>query len=199
MKFKSLFLLFAGLLVAASVSAQNIPQPLEYTEIYDYIDELTLDGIISANPAVKPYTRNQIAAWLTEARQKDSLLNKRQRQDLEFYMQDFALELDTVPDYKLWGHRNVCQWTDRNTFNLSLVEPSFHYSTANRKFKMMIKPIIGMDLYVSEKGMITKRWYGAEMQMDIANHLSVWGRYVIIPGRAQAISKKSISRMPMPR
>jgi len=175
MKKRSLFPLLVGLLSAVAVSAQNIPEPLEYTEIYDYIDELSTDGIISVNTAIKPFTRNQIAAWLLEAQQKDSLLNKRQRDDLQFYMQDYALELDTVPDYKLWGHRNVCQWTDRNTFNLSLVEPSFHYSTANRKFKMMIKPIIGMDLYVSEKGMITKRWYGAEMQMDIANHVSVWG------------------------
>ncbi|MBQ0033755.1 MAG: hypothetical protein KBS77_00480 [Bacteroidales bacterium] len=170
-----LFSLMVALLCSVSAFSQNIPEPLEYTEIYDFIDELTTDGIISVNTAIKPYTRNQIAGWLREAALKSDQLNKRQNEDLAFYMQDFALELDTIPDYKLWGHKNVCQWTNRNTFNLSLVEPAFHYATANRKFKMSIKPILGMDIYASKKGMITKRWYGAEMQMDIANHVSVWG------------------------
>lgn len=164
-----------GCFCAVSLSAQNIPEPLEYTELYDFVEELSVDGVICVNTAVKPYTRNQIAAWLREAEQKDSLLNKRQRDDLHFYMQDFGLELDSMPDYRLYGHKNVCQWTDRRTFNLSLVEPSFHYATGNRQFKMMIKPIIGMYIYASEKGMITKRWYGAELQMDIAHHVSVWG------------------------
>lgn len=170
-----LFSLVVALLCSVSAFSQNIPEPLEYTEIYDFIDELTTDGIISVNTAIKPYTRNQIAGWLREAALKSDQLNKRQNEDLAFYMQDYALELDTIPDYKLWGHKNVCQWTNRNTFNLSLVEPAFHYATANRKFKMSIKPILGMDIYASKKGMITKRWYGAEMQMDIANHVSVWG------------------------
>ena len=162
-------------LMTCSAIAQNIPQAIEYTEIYDFIEELQCDGIIQANTAVKPYTRNQIAAWLKEASEQSTRLDKRQRDDLAFYMQDYALELDTIPDYRLYGHKNVCQWTDRTTFNLSLVEPSFHFVSKKKQFKMMIKPILGMDVYVSKKGAITKRWFGAEMQMDIAHHVSLWG------------------------
>ncbi len=162
--------------LSSSIHAQNIPVALEYTEIYSFIEELATDGILNnVTEAVKPYSRKQIALMLKEAAGKDSLLNKRQRQDLDFYMQDFALELDTIPDYRLYGHKNVCQWTDRSTFNLSLVEPSFHYKSKNNKFKFVLKPILGMHLYASKKGLITKRWYGAEMQMDVANHLSIWG------------------------
>ena len=172
---KRLATIVSVLLVTFALSAQNIPESLEYTQIYEYLDELATDGIIHINSAIKPYSRNTIAAWLREASQKDSLLNKRQREDLEFYMQDFALELDTMPDYKIYGFENKAQWTDKRTFNLSLVEPAFHYRTDNNKFKMMIKPILGMDIYASKKGVITKRWYGAELQMDIVNHVSVWG------------------------
>ena len=175
MKFRNrLILLFLCLM--PQVYAQNIPVPLEYSEIYSFIEELATDGILNnVTEAVKPYTRHQVAEFLREAAGKDSLLTRRQQQDLDFYMQDYALELDTIPDYRLYGHKNVCQWTNRSTFNLSLVEPAFHYKPKNNKFKMVLKPILGMHLYGSKKGIITKRWYGAELQMDIANHLSIWG------------------------
>ncbi len=162
-------------------SGSSAPQMLEYTEIYDFLDELATDGVIDITEAVKPYRRGQIAAWLIEAENKDSLLNKRQREDLAFYLQDYALELDTMPDYKLWGHRNVCQWTSRNKtapklqWNLALVDPSLHLMTNNKLFKFRLRPILGMDIYASAKGAVFHRWYGADIQMDIARHLSIWG------------------------
>ena len=167
-------LLAIVLLCALSISAQRIPQAIEYTEIYDFIEELTTDGVISSNAAVKPYTRDAIARMLAEAQSKDSLLNKRQKDDLQFYMQDYALELDTLPVYYSYGHRHVTQWITPVS-NLSLADPSLHILTKNKIFKMRIRPILGMDIYANKKGMITKRWYGAEIQMDIAHHLSIWG------------------------
>lgn len=158
-------LLFA---VSTSVWAQYIPQSVQYTQIYDFLDELAGEGIIHLNSAIKPYNRNLIAQKLTEAQAADSLLNKRQKADLRFYMNDFALELDTIPD-------NYVEWTDRRTFNLSLAQPAFHAMTKDRKFKFSLKPILGMDIYASKKGAVIKRWYGAELQADIVNHVSIWG------------------------
>ena len=41
---------------------------------------------------------------------------------------------------------------------------------------MRVRPILGMDLYANtSQGTLTHRWYGAEIQMDIAHHLSIWG------------------------
>ncbi len=172
---KRLVSILSALVLVVHLGAQNIPQSLDYYMVYDFLDELATDGVIHINSAIKPFSRNTIAALLREAQRSDSLLNQRQRDDLEFYMQDFALELDTIPDYRLYGHDNKAQWTNRSTFNLSLVEPAFHYKTSNNKFKMMLKPILGMDVYASKKGVITKRWYGAEIQMDIVGHVSIWG------------------------
>ena len=168
--------------------AQRIPQALEYTEIYDFIEELTTDGIIQSNAAIKPYSRHYIAQLLQQAYKNDSLLTKRQKEDLLFYMQDYALELDTIPNYTIYGHENVCQWRSNNPrtdsikkanykcdFNLALVDPSLHLITKDKNFKMRVKPILGMDIYASKKGMITRRSYGAEIQMDIAHHVSIWG------------------------
>ena len=156
------------------MSAQRIPEAIEYTEIYDFLEELTTDGVIRSNAAIKPYTRDAIARMLAEAQSKDSLLNKRQKDDLQFYMQDYALELDTLPTYYSYGHRHVTQWITKVS-NLSLADPSLHILTKDKIFKMRVRPILGMDLSYNTKGLLMHRWYGAEIQMDIAHHLSIWG------------------------
>lgn len=158
-----------------SLHAQRIPQALEYTEIYDFLEELTAQGAIMSNAAIKPYTRDYIGRLLAEAQSRDSLLNQRQKDDLQFYLQDYALELDTLPTYYSYGHRHATQWITKVS-NLSLADPSLHILTKDKIFKMRIRPILGMDLmYNVKKGMLTHRWYGAEIQMDIAHHLSIWG------------------------
>ena len=158
----------------AFLYAQRIPQAIEYSEIYDFLEELTTDGVIASNAAVKPYTRDAIARMLAEAQSKDSLLNRRQKDDLQFYLQDYALELDTLPVYSSYGHRHVTQWITPVS-NLSLADPSLHILTKNKVFKMRVRPILGMDLYANKKGLIQHRWYGIDIQMDIAKHLSIWG------------------------
>lgn len=154
--------------VCQPTRAQAIPVPMQYTEVYDYIDELITDGGITRQTAVRPYTRKQVADMLVEAQQADSILNRRQKKDLAFYLNVFALERDTIST-------NFVQYTDRRTFNLSLANPQFSYLTKNKLFKMSIEPILGMDLYGSKKGLIIKRWWGADLKMDIAHHVSIWG------------------------
>lgn len=154
--------------------AQRIPEAIEYTEVYDFIEELTSDGVIQSNAAIKPYTRDAIARMLLDAQSKDSLLSQRQKDDLQFYLQDYALEADTLPVYYSYGHRHVTQWITPVS-NLSLADPSLHILTQNKVFKMRVRPILGMDLSYNKRGMLMHRWYGAEIQMDIAHHLSIWG------------------------
>ena len=180
----NLLLLLALLCLSLAGRAQNIPVPLNYVKVYDFIDELLTDGVVVRQAAVRPYSRIQVAQMLIEAQEKDSLLNKRQRDDLNFYLNVFALERDTVPD-------NYVQYTDRRTFNLSLANPQFSYITRNKLFKMSLEPILGMDLYVSQKGAIIKRWWGADLKMDVARHLSIWGslRDVSYNGTAALRSK----------
>ena len=150
------------------LSAQEIPESIAYTQIYSFLDELANEGVIHINAAVKPFSRKLIAEKLLEAQSQDSLLSKRMQQELHFYLNEFSLERDTVPD-------NWVEWTNRKTFNLSLAQPSFHYITPKKNFKMSIKPVLGMDIYVNKRGGIIKRWYGAEINVDIAKHLSIWG------------------------
>lgn len=156
------------LLAVGGLRAQNIPVPLTEEYLYSFLDELATDGIIQLNTAVRPYSRQQVAEMILRAQEKDSLLSRRQRKDVQFYLNEFALELDTV-------QTQFVQYTNHETFNLSLCDPQFSYKTRNNLFKMQIRPILGMDLIGSQKGMIIKRWWGAELKMDIVKHVSIWG------------------------
>lgn len=146
----------------------------EYTMLYEFLDELNLDGIILRQTAVRPYSRGQVAAMLTEAMAKDSLLSPRQREELQFYSQEFALELDTLPDYTFYGLRNRAQWITPIS-NLSLIDPSLHLRTRDGNFTLAVRPILGMDLLYNKHGLCRHQRVGAEIRMDIVRHLSVWG------------------------
>ena len=146
--------------------AQNIPEHIAYTQVYGFLDELATDGVVDLSSHVKPYSRKLIAAKLQEALLKDSLLSARQYVDLKFYLNDYSNELDTLP-------KSFVHWTNHQTFDLSLLEPSFHYR--DNYFKCRIAPLLGMDLTYNRKGLLIKRWYGADIQLDIVGHVSVWG------------------------
>ena len=153
-----------------SLLAQNIPQHISYYRIYEFIDELAIDKIIDINSVAKPYSRDFIAKKLIEAQSKDSLLTKRQKVDLKFFLNDYAIELDTLP-------KSYVHWTNKRTFDLALLQPAFQYQDKN--FKCRITPILGMDIIANtaNKGVILKRWFGADFQATIVNHISVWASY----------------------
>ena len=156
------------IILCCGLWAQNIPVALNNIKVYDYIDELITDGIVVNQTALRPYTRNQIADMLMQAQKADSLLSDRQRNELKFYLNEFALENEMMVD-------NYIQYTDHRTFSLSLVDPQFSYKSLNNMFKFRIRPILGADITGSKKGVLVQRWWGAEVQMDIAKHLSIWG------------------------
>jgi len=149
-----------------SIYAQDIPEHISYTRIYDYLDELATDGFIDLNSVAKPYSRSFIAGKLLEAHAQKKQLNKRQQDDLTFFMNEFALELDKLPDTRLNLKKN-----DQLTF--AILQPAFNYR--DTLFRARITPILGMNITSNGNGTIIKRWYGADFQTMIGKHLSIYG------------------------
>jgi len=152
--------------IALSISAQDIPEHISYTRIYDYLDELAIDGVIEINSVAKPYARTFIADKLLKAQAKKNKLNKRQRDELRFFLNEFALELDKLPNTNLTISRN-----EQVTF--AAIQPAVHYR--DTLFRARITPLLGMNITKNSNGTITKRWYGADLQTMIGKHLSVYG------------------------
>lgn len=148
----------------------GVPESMDYSQIYSFIDELAQMHIIEIGSVVKPYGRNQIASWLEEAKtvydENPGKLSKRQYKELLFFLNDYSLERDTIPT-------GIVNWTNHRSFSLALLQPAFHYN--DKYFACKINPIIGADVTVNKKGAILHRWWGAEIRADIVNHVSVWG------------------------
>ena len=107
MKSKLRLLILLSLIIFTT-KAQDIPQHIAYFRIYDFLDELANDGFIDINSSVKPYSRSYIAQKLVEAKQINDLrtqqrnkLSKRQQAEIKFFMNEYALELNQLPESML--------------------------------------------------------------------------------------------------
>jgi len=149
-----------------TVFSQDIPQHISYTRIYDYLDELAGEGFIDLNSVAKPYARSFIAEKLLEIKSKSQQLNKRQKDELAFFLNEFALEQDKLPD----SHLNL--WKN-NLSKAALLQPAFHYR--DTLLRARFTPLLGMHITRNANGNIIKRWYGAEFQVMMGKHLSVYG------------------------
>lgn len=141
--------------------------------VYDLLDELVSVHAIDANPAIKPYTRTFIAARLNEATMADTVLTPRLRKEVAFYLNDYALESDTLP-------HNWVQYTHDADLAVSLAQPALQYTnskqvnTSNKRFTLMVRPVLGGEIEINKNGWQTEHRFGAEVQMDICQHLSIW-------------------------
>jgi hypothetical protein len=144
--------------------SQFLPEDIRYTSVYDFLDEMANDGVISINSTIKPYSRQFIAQKLQEIVQNSAQLSKRQRQEVEFYLNDYSLERDTLPDnWNIGGNSQTA---------VSLWTPGVFYR--NNDVKMRITPIIGGEVIHNTNGTITIQTIGAEFQGQFDKHFTLY-------------------------
>jgi hypothetical protein len=135
------------------ISGQDVYYHVTNRELYDFLDELANNRIISLNSAIKPYSREFIALQLQIATQKKESLTNRQKQELDFYLKDFNKELNIGKNFK-------------KRFDL------FYYSDS--LFKISINPILGGQGWYNENGTNYHRWFGAEAFAYIGKHFGAY-------------------------
>ncbi len=169
---KYLLSFFICIFISLTGAAQDISNHISYTRIYDFLDELANDGFIELNSAVKPYSQLLIANKLDEVRQNyvdqtsDKKLTRRQLKELRYFLNEYALELNQMPESKIYLFKNKQAFT-------TLIPPVINYK--DDFFRGRIIPILGMHLQYNDNGNITKRWYGAEFQGMLGKNISIYG------------------------
>jgi hypothetical protein len=163
---KKLLLIACLNLFYLSLMAQEIPEHISYTRIYDFLDELANEGHIELNSVIKPYSKIFIANKLAEVAEKAPDLNKRQTAELHFFMNQYALELNRLPKTYL----NI--WNTEST-KIALIQPSIQYK--DHLFKVRVTPILGMNILANQSGSTNIRWFGVGLETMIGKHVSIWG------------------------
>jgi len=138
------------------LEAQIVYEHVSNVAIYDFLDELANAKIFEINSAIKPYSRTFIAEKLQIADENRDRLNKRQQQELDFYLKDYRLELK--PTTK--GMKPLNLFPKSEHFATALNPLGFHYRDSI--FTASVRPIWGIDYFINSNGSAYHRWGGLE-------------------------------------
>jgi len=184
------FFLFVLLMISLPLSSQYLPESIQNTSIYHFLDEMANDGIISVNSAIQPYSRRFIAKKLEEIAQKSNQLNSRQRQEVAFYLNAYALERDTLPQN--W---NIIENTK---LAVSLWPPGVFYR--NDSMHIEVTPILGFTVLHNQGGTVATRTIGADFKGTFGKHLTIYASLRDNTQSGQLLSKgeKLFANQPSP-
>jgi len=160
---------------ADCIYAQEVPHSVRNIGVYDFLDELANTGIIEINSAVKPYSRTFIARKLSEANDKQEVLNLRQQNELRFYLKDFGKEADRLNvNGETVKNRNNSQHALLLGLGGQFPERRadlFYYEDS--LFSFTLNPVFGAELFSNSSGRATYWRNGAEARAYVAR----WGFY----------------------
>lgn len=136
------FIISSLLAFSIQLNGQIVFESLNNKPLYDFLDELASEKIITLNSCIKPYSRQFIFDKLFEAKSKSPNINKRQKKELESYLSIFSIEnnaFDTINQKTLFG---------KKTLGLLIKPISLQYRDSN--FRLFIQPIIGRSYIVRD-------------------------------------------------
>ena len=93
--FKIFLFIFFIIFFNSAALSQNVYEPVN-SPVYNFLERLTIKGIIDFNSAIKPITRKEIAGYLLQADSMAGELTELERRELEFYGEEFADEINMI-------------------------------------------------------------------------------------------------------
>ena len=90
MKIFSVIIVFTALL-----HSQSIYEPVN-SNVYDFLEKLSIKGILSFDYEIKPLTRIEIAEKIIEAEKNTLQMTALEKELLSFYIQDFKHEINLI-------------------------------------------------------------------------------------------------------
>lgn len=148
---KQKFIIFVISLIS-SVYSQSAFEPVS-SDIYDFLQRLSVKGIITFDYEVKPVTRIEIAKRLIEADIKKSQLNEIDNQLMTFYSQDFQHEINLlVQDFKTVSKPEfIITDKDRRIRFFEYAGKDFSFF-ADPMLSLSLQSIAGENLFVRRNG-----------------------------------------------
>ena len=139
------------LLVALPVLPQTVLYDIANTEVYDFLEEMASEHLITVTSEAKPWSRKYIADRLAKVEAQQDRLTPRQRKEVAFYLKDFNKELKEKGTYK-------------KRFDL------IHYRDS--LFNISVNLILGYEYWHNGNGGMHHRWNGATGFAYVGQH---WG------------------------
>ncbi len=149
--------------------SQSIYTHISNQRIYDFLDELANEKLITLNSTIKPYTRTYIYEKLLEARNDTGSLNIRQVLELERYLDYYTF--GSEPNY-LPSKSRLNLFKKNRHLSTSLQHLAFFYSDS--LFNFSLKPILGLDYCTNSSGHYTHTYRGLEAFGSIGKYVALY-------------------------
>jgi len=169
--------------------SQDVPHSVKNTGVYDFLDEMANSRIIEINSAIKPYSRLFIAQKLQEADSNRVSLNRRQQEELDFYMRDFGKETEWRKGEKAQGRNGntAQQHNDITAQRHNDITTQRHngigggwpekrldlFYYRDSLFSLTVNPILGGEVFTNSSGEATY-WRNG---LDARGYIGKWGFY----------------------
>lgn len=164
---KKLFFIMI-ILISYSLQSQVVYESVQRTNIYDFLDELANEKLITINSVVKPYSRMFIAEKLQEAYEQKDQLSKRQVDEIEFYMKDYRLEL--VYNTKGMKPLNIFPGKDHIATSLDPMAVTYRDSLV----AVSLRPVFGLEYFINSNETAFHRYGGAELYGYVSKNFGAY-------------------------
>ena len=144
----------------SSSSAQIIYLSVE-NKIYDYLERISLQQIITINDEIKPYSRIYIARQLKNILNERHRLNKIELEELDFYLKEYFYELNQL---------NIDIGTH---LSHDLDSRWFMFSYEDSLFNLKLSPIAGYGISTLGRETGHSRWIGASTYFTYSDWLGI--------------------------
>ena len=174
---RQIFLIILLLSLPAKAITQDIPEHVSNQAIYEYLDELAAENLISLTSGIKPYSKQLIFNKLKNAEAKDSLLNKRQKEELQFYLSEYQIFSNNGSNPFQGTSTDVATrigLTEKQDSNGALPVEQLGYVYKDTLFTAVVKPIWGVNYRTNDSGSVRHFWGGLRAYATIGDH---WGIY----------------------
>jgi hypothetical protein len=158
--------ILALLLIQISLSAQTAYEHISNQIVYNFIDDLATMHIIDANTAIKPYSRQHIAGWLTEAALQRDKLSRQQQTLLDLLFKEYALEAGDMKTGKAVLYRQD------DKLSVHLLTPEVVWR--DTLFRVVMRPVYGIRYFSTTNSNFYHSYGGAEAISYIGENWSAY-------------------------
>ena len=144
------------LLYSIILNAQTVFEPVN-SSVYNYLERLSIAGIINYHDEIKPVGRKEIASFLVAAEKDTNKLSNIDRQDLKFYEKEFADEIDMITGRSSFNIPSSEFLSDKRTGRFRV------YSYRDSNFAIYVDPVLGFDAGKKFGASYSHRWNGASL------------------------------------
>ncbi len=167
---KRVVIIFCLLILIKPVWSQVVYESLN-NDVYEYLERLSLKGTIEINDLVKPLSRKYISEKLLEAKSKIELLTDLDKDELEYYLKDYFLEIEAFAEEN--KNEKYLSYFERDASGRYRM-----FSYADNRFKINASPILGYGLKFPENYRNVHSWMGISSYSYLLNSIGLSFNFV---------------------